>query len=91
MKLRIRVTPNARQSEIVGWEDDPQSGRVLRVRVAAPPVEGAANRVLRDFLAKFLGLSKSKVVLEKGTTSRIKVFEIPEDTDLSGLPNAPLR
>lgn len=82
MKLRVRATPNARQSEIIGWEDDPQAGRILRVRIAAAPVDGEANKALRDFLAKALGLSKSKVVLEKGGSSRFKTFEIPDGTQV---------
>jgi uncharacterized protein (TIGR00251 family) len=82
MKLRIRATPNARKSEVIAWEEDPLLGRVLRVRVAAPPVEGKANAELRSFLAKVLGLPKSKVILEKGDTSRIKTFEIPDGTAL---------
>lgn len=82
MKLRVRASPNARQSEIIGWEDEPQAGRILRVKIAAAPVDGAANQVLRDFLAKSLGLSKSRVVLEKGNSSRFKTFEIPDGTVL---------
>jgi uncharacterized protein (TIGR00251 family) len=82
MKLRVRATPNARQSEIIGWETDEQAGPVLRVRIAAPPVDGKANAELRDFLAKSLGLAKSKVVLEKGSSSRFKTFEIPDGTKL---------
>lgn len=82
MKLRVRATPNARRCEVVGWEDDALAGRILRVRVAAPPVEGKANTALRDFLAKTLGLAKSKVVLEKGNASRFKCFDIPDGTPL---------
>lgn len=82
MLIRVRATPNARHNEVVGWEDDRLAGRILRVRVAAPPVEGMANAELRDFLAKSLGLPKSKVRLEKGSTSRFKSFEIPDGTPL---------
>jgi uncharacterized protein len=82
VRIKVRATPNARHNEIIGWEDDAQAGRILRVRVAAPPVEGKANTELRDFLAKSLGLPKSKVVLEKGNSSRIKSFEIPDGTPL---------
>jgi uncharacterized protein (TIGR00251 family) len=82
VKLRVRATPNASRSEVAGWEDDAQAGRVLKVRVAAPPVEGRANAELRDFLAKTLGLPKSKVVLDKGGSSRFKSFEIPDGTNL---------
>ena len=82
MKLRVRATPNSSRSEVVGWEEDAQAGRILRVRVAAPPVEGMANAELREVLAKTLGLPKSKVVLEKGGSSRFKSFEIPDGTNL---------
>jgi uncharacterized protein YggU (UPF0235/DUF167 family) len=67
---------------VAGWEDDAQAGRILRVRVAAPPVEGRANLELREFLAKSIGLPKSKVHLEKGGSSRYKSFEIPDGTEL---------
>ncbi|MFD0893533.1 DUF167 domain-containing protein [Luteolibacter ambystomatis] len=82
MKLVVLAVPNASRSEISGWEDDPRAGRVLRVRIAAPPVEGKANAALRDFLAKSLGLSKAAVVLEKGDGSRVKTFRIPDGTAL---------
>jgi uncharacterized protein (TIGR00251 family) len=82
MKLRVRATPNARRSEVIGWENDPQAGRILRVRVAAPPTEGKANAELREFLAKELGLPKSKVLLEKGNSSRFKTFDVPDGTAL---------
>ena len=82
MKLRVRATPNARRSEVIGWETDPLVGPLLRVRIAAPPVDGKANAALRDFLAASLGLPKSKVVLQKGGTSRFKTFQIPDGTRL---------
>jgi len=82
MKLRVRATPNARRSEIIGWEEDPQAGKILRVRIAAAPVDGQANAALRDFLAKVLGLPKSKVSLEKGSSSRYKTFDVPDGTSL---------
>jgi hypothetical protein len=82
MKLRVRATPNAHRNKIIGWEDDTQAGRILRVHIAAPPLEGKANAELRDFLAKTLDLPKSKVVLEKGNASRFKSFDIPDGTPL---------
>ena len=84
MHLHVRATPNARRNEIVGWEEEAQVGRVLRVRIAAPPVDGKANVALREFLAKALGLSKSMVTLEKGGSSRYKTFRIPDGTHISG-------
>jgi uncharacterized protein (TIGR00251 family) len=82
MKLRVRAIPNGNRNELLGWETDPQAGRVLKVRIAAPPVDGKANRALREFLATLLHLPKSKVDLEKGDTSRFKTFVIPDGTCL---------
>ena len=76
------MTPNASLSEVLGWDEDPQVGRVLRVRIAAPPVDGKANIALRDLLAKTLRVPKSQVLLEKGGSARIKTFSIPEAAHL---------
>lgn len=78
MQLRVKVVPNASHSEWIGWEDDPIVGRVARIRVAAPPVDGKANAALTKFLAKYLGVPKSKIRLIKGEVSRIKTFEVPD-------------
>jgi uncharacterized protein YggU (UPF0235/DUF167 family) len=88
MKLHVRATPNARASEITGWEDDPRAGLVLAVRIAAPPVDGKANTAIRELLAKALGLPKSLIVLEKGDSSRIKTFSLPDEAaaKLAGFP-----
>jgi uncharacterized protein (TIGR00251 family) len=82
MQLRIRVTPNARRTEILGWCDDQLSGRVLRIRVAAPPRDGAANKQLRMFLSKTLHIPKARIRLARGAAARIKTFQIPDGTDL---------
>ena len=37
MKLALKVMPNAKKSEAVGWEEDPRAGRALKLRIAAPP------------------------------------------------------
>lgn len=86
MKLALKVTPGAKRNEVLGWEDDyPQVGRVLKLKIAAPPVEGKANKEIVLFLAKTLGLPKSAVELVHGTSGRIKLAEIPDGTDLSTL------
>ena len=89
MKLALKVTPGAKRNEVLGWEDDyPQIGRVLKLKIAAPPVEGKANKEIVLFLAKTLGLPKSAVELVHGTSGRIKLAELPDGTDLSPLGNA---
>lgn len=87
MKLALKVTPGAKKSEILGWEDDyPGVGRVLKLKIAAPPVEGKANKEIEAFLAKTLGLPKSAVRIARGAAGRIKLVELPDGTDLSPFP-----
>ena len=84
MKIALKVTPGARKNEILGWEDDyPQIGRVLRVKIAAPPVEGKANKEIVAFMAKSLGIPKSAVELLHGSTGRIKLIRVPDEAELS--------
>lgn len=86
MKIALKVTPGARKNEILGWEEDyPQIGRVLRVKIAAPPVEGKANKEIVAFMAKTLGIPKSAVELLHGSTGRIKLIQVPDEADLSPL------
>lgn len=73
------MTPGAKKSELIGWMDArtetagaAAAGKVLRIKLKAPPVEGKANRELVRFLAKQLGLSKSAVTLRSGGKSRLK-------------------
>lgn len=63
----VRVQPRASRSEVVGVR-----GERLRVRVAAPPVDGAANDELRRLLASRLGLPPSAVTVVRGAASRDK-------------------
>jgi len=78
MRIRVLAVPNSKSNEVLGWEDDPRAGRVLRVKVTAPPVEGKANAALRECLAGHLKIARSQVTLEKGDSSRIKTFTVPD-------------
>jgi len=69
--LRVAVVPNARRTGADGLHDG-----ALRVRLAAPPVEGQANARLLAWLADELGCAKRAVRLQRGDTSRRKVVEI---------------
>lgn len=66
-RITCRAVPGASKSAIM--EITPEA---VRVRVAAPPVEGKANRELERFLAKTLGLPKSAVAVIKGETGKLK-------------------
>lgn len=65
--LRLYVQPGASKSEIVGTHD----GR-LKVKISAPPVDGAANEAVIKFLAEYFKVGKSKVHLVRGESSRQK-------------------
>lgn len=65
--LQLLVQPRASNNAVVG----PQ-GEELKVRLTSPPVEGAANRLCCEFLAKRLGVAKGAVELLSGDTSRHK-------------------
>lgn len=75
----ILVVPNASRAEISGKQD-----RALKVRVTAPPVEGAANEACIKLLAGELGLKKSRMEIFAGGTSRKKTVLI-RDTDKKDL------
>ena len=70
-RIRIRLTPRAARDEIAGWQND-----VLRVRVTAPPVKGAANAALERLLAKALNVPKSAVGVVSGAKAREKIVGI---------------
>ena len=71
VRVRVRVQPRASRSEIVGV-----AGDALKIRLAAPPVDGAANDALIRFLAGSLHAPRSSLTLVSGRTSRTKVIDI---------------
>lgn len=74
MKLKLRIIPNAKKSEIVGWLDE----QTLKIKIHAPPVEGKANDELVRFLSKSWGIKKSEIRIVSGETGRDKVIEVPD-------------
>lgn len=71
LTFAVRVVPRASSSRIVGEHDG-----ALRVRIAAPPVAGAANRELVKVLAKSFSLSQNAVEIVSGTNSKSKTVRI---------------
>jgi len=70
-RISLHVYPNAPRNQIVGF-----NGGVLAVKIAAPPVRGQANRELVAFLSQLLGVSKSRLAIIRGHTSRNKLISI---------------
>ena len=70
-RLVIHVQPRAKKTEVAG-----RHGDTLKVRLQAPPVDGAANEELVRFLAETLGVHRRAVTIVTGLTSRRKTVEI---------------
>ena len=71
LTFKVRVVPRASRTEIIGEHDG-----ALRVRLAAPPVEGAANLALVRLLARALDVSPGSVEITSGKSSRTKTVSI---------------
>lgn len=74
LKLPIHATPGARRTEAAGAH-----GQALRVRLAAPPVDGKANAALIAWAAAALGVPRSQVELLHGASGRQKVLGVRFD------------
>ena len=69
----------SRRTEVAGLYGD-----TIKIRVAAPPVEGRANEEIISFLAEALGVPKKEVKIKSGASSRIKTIAIKGiDTDVA--------
>lgn len=71
VEIDVQVVPRASRSRVVGVHGDR-----LRVQLAAPPVDGAANEALVDLFADLLGLARSQVVLVRGATGKRKTLRV---------------
>lgn len=74
--LAVRLTPRGGRDAVDGWALDADGRAFLKVRVASPPVDGAANAALVAFLAKTLKIPRSAVRLASGETARVKRLEL---------------
>ncbi len=71
LQFKIVVQPRASKTEIAGLHGD-----ALKLRLTAPPVDGAANKMCLKFLAKWLDVPKSALTIVSGETSRNKTLRI---------------
>lgn len=70
-RINVYVQPRASKTAVVGMHDG-----CVKIRLAAPPVDGAANAALVEFVAERLGIAKSRVRITAGLTSRRKTVEV---------------
>ena len=78
LRLIVRLTPRGGRDAIDGWARDGAGRLYLKVRVAAPPVDGAANAALEKLIAKALKRPASTVRIVGGDHARLKQLEIEE-------------
>jgi uncharacterized protein (TIGR00251 family) len=70
-RFAVYIQPRASRTEIAGTH-----AGAIKIRIAAPPVENAANRALVDFIAQQLGVAKGRVRIVSGSTGRRKLLEV---------------
>lgn len=73
MKLNLHVQPSAKKTEFIGKFDE----NSLKIKLAAPPVDGKANKELINFLSKKLKISKSDIKIVYGEKGKSKIVELP--------------
>jgi uncharacterized protein (TIGR00251 family) len=81
LTLILHVQPGAKRTEVAGLHGD-----ALKIKLAAAPVEGAANAALVAFLAEVFGVPQRQVILKQGNKSRRKVIEIIQAVRGPGSP-----
>jgi len=69
--VSIRVVPRSTKEGVAGFE-----GGVVKIRLNAPPVEGKANEALVRFLAKAVGVPRSRITLVTGERGRSKIVRV---------------
>jgi uncharacterized protein (TIGR00251 family) len=77
--LAVRVTPRASRTGATGLHIQPDGRTALALRLAAPPVDGAANAALLRWAADAFALSRTAVAIEAGATSRLKRLRLTGD------------
>ena len=71
IRFRVFVQPRSSKNEIIGLYNN-----AIKIKLKAPPVDGAANKMCVNFLAKYLGISKSLIEIISGFTNKTKQIHI---------------
>ena len=70
--ISVKVIPRAKKNEVAGLMEDGS----IRIRLTAPPVEGAANQALVEFLSELLGIHRSQIEIVAGLSSERKLISL---------------
>src|SRR5919197_2116187 len=76
VRVRLKVTPKAKRSQIGGLWDEPDGGKALKISVTTAPEDGKATAAVVALLAEEWGVAKSAISVVAGATDRRKLVEI---------------
>jgi uncharacterized protein (TIGR00251 family) len=76
IRITVRVQPRASVTDVTGLHGD-----ALRVRLRAPPVDGAANAALVELLSVTFGIPRTFITIVAGVSSRMKIVELAGITE----------
>jgi uncharacterized protein len=71
LNLRVQIQPNASKNEIISYVDE-----ILKLRIAAPAIDGKANRKLIEYLSEVFNIPKSNITIKSGLSSKYKIITI---------------
>lgn len=74
MKIKIYIQPNSKKSGYAGLYDG-----IPKLKITAPPVDGAANSEIIKIFSKILNIPKSDIIISSGQASRLKILDINTD------------
>lgn len=76
MKIKVYIQPNSKKAGYAGVYDG-----LPKLKITAPPVDGAANAEIIKIFSKLLNIPKSDIIISSGQASRLKILDI--NTDMS--------
>lgn len=74
MKIKVYIQPNSKKSGYAGLHDG-----MPKLKITAPPLDGAANAEIIKIFSKLLNIAKSDITISSGQASRIKILDINTD------------
>ena len=74
MKIKVYIQPNSKKSGYAGVYDG-----LPKLKITAPPVDGAANAEIIKIFSKLLNIPKSDIIISSGQASRLKILDINTD------------
>lgn len=74
MKIKVYIQPNSKKSGYAGLYDG-----IPKLKITAPPVDGAANAEIIKIFSKLLNIPKSDIIISSGQASRLKILDINTD------------